>query len=60
MIENVQGHITFYCDVCGQETFEPETREWKEAWNEAREWGWRSKYDPKLGRWNHSCKGCSL
>lgn len=49
------GRVSFSCDSC-PETHETDLRKWREAWDDAKEAGWRAA---KIGgEWEHSCPAC--
>lgn len=52
MIERQYGRIIFVCDDCG-ETHEASSREFNEAWAEARDEGWSATKDGE--KWVHWC-----
>lgn len=55
MIDRQHGKLIFECDSC-PETFEPETRDFDEAWSAAKAEGWTAR---KLGKdWLHGCPAC--
>jgi hypothetical protein len=55
MIVRQYGKIIFECDECG-DTFESNTREFDEAWENAKDEGWRAYKED--GEWCHSCPDC--
>lgn len=53
MIERQYGRIIFVCDDCG-ETFEATSRNFDEAWGEAKEEGWTvTKHGDVWVHWCH-------
>jgi hypothetical protein len=54
--ERQGGIVVFHCDAC-PEHFESDTRDFREAWDEAKEEGWVAF---KVGdEWCHHCPGCA-
>ncbi|CAB4192895.1 hypothetical protein UFOVP1244_120 [uncultured Caudovirales phage] len=56
-IERGRESITFVCDECDDECCVDNT-DFKEAWAEAKEEGWRAEQDLD-GEWSHTCRVCS-
>lgn len=57
MIDRQHGKLIFECDSCDQ-VFEPETADFVEAWNSAKESGWRSQKIADV--WLHGCPTCGV
>ncbi len=49
-------HIVFICDVCNDE-YEIESHDFKDAWESAKDDGWRCFKDED-GDWVHRCPDC--
>lgn len=50
------GKIVFECDDCGDQ-FESDTRDFDDAWQDAKDEGWLAYKDDKFG-WEHFCPEC--
>ena len=55
MIDRQHGALIFECDTCS-ETYEPETKDFNEAWAKAKGDGWRATRVGDI--WTHSCPQC--
>lgn len=56
-IDRQHNTLIFSCDRC-EETFEPDTNDFVDAWAEARGKGWKAR---KVGNaWVHACPDCEV
>jgi len=52
------GRITFQCDSCLDEYESEDGQEFMDAWNDAKNTGWRSYKDDLTDEWVHKCPRC--